>query len=149
VDNLQLQKSLIIDSFRGQYFWLSNFYGAPIEIDGILFPTTEHAYQAYKTLDLDIRTKMSRMPYANKVMEFGRQINVRRDWESFKLIAMENVLVEKFKIKVLKDRLVSTGEALLIEGNTWGDTYWGVCNGSGENNLGKILMKIRSSYAEV
>ena len=43
----------------------------------------------------------------------------------------------------MASRLINTGDAILIEGNTWGDTYWGVCDGVGENRLGKLLMEVR------
>ena len=57
---------------------------------------------------------------------------------------MEDFLRQKFTDSDLKEKLLATGDAELIEGNHWGDVIWGVCNGIGENNLGKLLMNIRN-----
>ena len=62
---------------------------------------------------------------------------------------MYDCLVSKFKLdKVLRFKLLDTYPAELIEGNTWGDTYWGVCNGAGKNMLGKLLMKLRDEMKQ-
>ena len=62
---------------------------------------------------------------------------------------MEDICRAKFtQNEELKKKLIDTGDATLIEGNTWNDTFWGVCNGVGENNLGKILMKIREELKD-
>lgn len=63
-------------------------------------------------------------------------------------MVMYAVCEEKFKQEPFKTLLMRTGESILIEGNTWGDTYFGVCNGVGENNLGKDLMSIRGRLLE-
>lgn len=60
---------------------------------------------------------------------------------------MEELLVIKFSGKdpFLTRALMATGNAELVEGNTWNDTFWGICNGTGENHLGKLLMKVRAN----
>ena len=58
---------------------------------------------------------------------------------------MEHFLTLKFSIPKFKKLLLATGDRYIEETNTWGDTFWGVCNGKGENNLGKIIMKIRDT----
>ena len=68
--------------------------------------------------------------------------------KKFKLGITEDVIRQKFNNPELKEKLIATGDAELIEGNPWGDTFWGVCEGKGENHLGKILMKIRSELNE-
>jgi predicted NAD-dependent protein-ADP-ribosyltransferase YbiA (DUF1768 family) len=78
----------------------------------------------------------------------GRKIPIRKDWEDVKLDVMESLLRVKFADLELKQLLLATGTAKLIEGNFWGDTYWGVCAGIGRNNLGKLLMKIRDELRE-
>lgn len=68
----------------------------------------------------------------------------RPDWEEVRISVMEDVQMEKFRqYPELAKKLVATGDAELIYGNTCGDTYWGVFEGEGENNLGKVLMKVR------
>lgn len=61
---------------------------------------------------------------------------------------MENLIHQKFSQEPLRSQLLNTGEEELVEGNTWGDTYWGICNGKGQNNLGKILMKVRNQLRQ-
>jgi ribA/ribD-fused uncharacterized protein len=113
-------------------------------LDGTIYHSIEHAFQAAKTLDPDERFEIYKAPSPGQAKKLGRQVRLRSDWETVKLEVMEYLLVQKFKQgSPLAKLLVETGDSQLVEGNTWGDTYWGVCNGIGENNLGKLLMKIR------
>ena len=73
------------------------------------------------------------------------KVKLREDWEQVKLLVMEDLVRQKFSKDPLKDRLLSTGSEYLEETNWWKDTYWGVCNGVGENILGQILMRVRDS----
>src|SRR5574343_879512 len=73
--------------------------------------------------------------------KLGRQVKLRSDWYEIKLSIMEEILREKFQGELLQKLLTIKGE--IVERNNWGDTYWGVCNGKGQNQLGKLLMKIR------
>lgn len=131
-----------IESFSGKYRFLSNFYSVNVVFDGIEYPSTENAYQAAKTLDVYTRSRFVAMT-AGQAKKFGRQIRIRPDWEIVKVGIMLELLREKFKRGAIRDRLLATGDAELIEGNTWGDRFWGVCNGVGENMLGKLLMQVR------
>lgn len=134
-----------ITSFSGEYEFLSNFYPAEIFWDGGVYPSVEHAYQAVKTLNPIERIAIGRASTPGKAKRLGQKCTLRRDWEEIKLLSMELFVRQKFNLWYphLQEKLLSTGTAELIEGNTWGDTYWGVCNGEGQNNLGKILMEIR------
>ena len=137
-----------INQFRGEYRFLSNFYPCTIEFQAITYPSVEHFYVAMKTVDTDIRRHISNMVNVGEVKRFGReQLKVRSDWDKVKLITMKFGVKKKFEDPNLKKLLIATGDAELIEGNTWGDTFWGVDlrTGVGENNLGKILMEIRSA----
>ena len=134
-----------IDSFEGEYRFLSNFYFSPLKFGGIIYPTVEHAFQAMKTKNNNERMKISLLKTPGEAKRAGRKVKLREDWEQIKLEAMEYLVRLKFKNYIdLKDRLLATEDAELIEGNWWNDTFWGVCKGRGKNNLGKILMKIRS-----
>ena len=136
----------MIKDFSGQYEFLSNFSPSTVmDYAGIIYPTVEHAYQAAKTLDLQLRKKEFTTGTAAQAKKKGRQIETREDWEGVKLFIMETLLREKFSIKHpdLVLMLKETYPHELVEGNWWGDTYWGVCKGVGQNNLGKLLMKIR------
>jgi ribA/ribD-fused uncharacterized protein len=133
-----------IDSFSGQYRFLSNFWAAPTTVIGIEYMSSEAAYQACKTTDLEVRQQFTKLA-PNEAKKLGQQIQLRLDWTLVtKIECMELVLRAKFgRNPFLLDKLVATGNAQLIEGNTWGDTFWGVCRGRGTNYLGKLLMEIR------
>lgn len=132
-----------IRSFSGKWEALSNFYQSPIIWRGHVWDTAEHAYQTAKTDDLvwQRKIRLARTPGVAK--RLGRLCPMRETWDAEKLSVMEQILRQKFKNVVPAGVLGSTGNAILIEGNTWGDTYWGVCGGVGENHLGRLLMKIR------
>lgn len=131
-----------ISNFIGEYFFLDNFYPrAPIKIWGLSFLNSEAAYQAAKHPDkMDEFCNLS----AFEAKKLGRSSDPRGDWDEVKQGVMYEVCFAKFsQNQELRRRLIETGEAELVEGNTWGDTYWGVCNEVGDNWLGKTLMKVR------
>jgi ribA/ribD-fused uncharacterized protein len=140
-----------IESFSGVHRFLSNFWPVQVEYDGEMYPSTEQAYKAAKTLDISARKKIAE--YAPNKRELEEQIRnilasvlIRSDWTDEKrLEVMENLLRQKFdgRDPELQQKLLATGDAELIEGNTWGDTFFGVCDGVGKNHLGKLLMKVR------
>lgn len=131
-----------IISFRGYYNFLSNFYRHIFIYDGWTWQTAEHAYQAMKTLDQGERLKVWESPAPGLAKRLGRRVTLREDWEQVKLEVMKEILVRKF-LGELAYKLLETGGRELIEGNTWGDTYWGECQEVGENHLGKLLMQVR------
>lgn len=135
----------VIDKFDGEYAWLSNFYPCEIDIDdGLIYYSVENAYQASKTLNRFQRLHIAQFCSPGQAKRYGRNVILREDWEDVKLEIMTDLVTQKFtKNLELLTKLLNTGESMLIEGNNWNDTYWGICNGKGENNLGKILMKIR------
>ena len=138
-----------IDSFNGKYRFLSNFSDYPCLFEGINYKTVEHAFQAAKTLDIKQRMKIAEVVTPGEAKKLGRRVCLRKDWEQVKDAIMYDCLVSKFKLdKVLRLKLLDTYPAELIEGNTWGDTYWGVCNGAGKNMLGKLLMKLRDEMKQ-
>lgn len=133
----------MIDEFKGKYYFLSNFYYAPVVYKGVKYSNNEAAFQAQKTFD---PKEQKRIAESNPSLarKLGRKVTLRPDWESMKLSIMEEICRAKFQQNPeLMQKLIDTDNETLIEGNYWHDTYWGVCNGKGENNLGKILMKIR------
>lgn len=135
--------SKIIDRFSGEYRFLSNFFSVKIDFAGIVYPSIEHAYQAMKTLHVPTREFISTIDTAGMAKQYGKTLNLRNDWEDVKLQIMLDLLMIKFSKPTFKLRLLQTGDALLVEGNTWGDTFWGVCRGVGHNHLGKHLMHVR------
>lgn len=136
-----------IKKFDGKYRFLSNFWPAKVHLDGVSYPSVEHAYQAAKTHDPAMRRFIADAPSPGEAKRRGRMIKDKRpDWDDTKLSAMEILLQRKFSPILnpeLSAMLKETGDAELIEGNGWGDIFWGVCAGVGENHLGKLLMKVR------
>lgn len=140
----------VIDRFRGTYEFLSNFYPARIELDGIVYYNAEAAYQAQKCAKAADRAQFARL-YGDEAKALGRKVPLRRDWNEVKLPLMERIVREKFFANPhLARRLLATGAAELREGNPWRDTYWGVDfkTGEGENHLGRLLMALRGELAE-
>lgn len=135
----------MIDSFRGGYRYLSNFAESPVEFEDKIYRTTEHAYQASKTFDINEREEIRNALTPGKAKRLGGKVTLRPDWDQVKLGIMESLCRQKFtKCELYKAGLLATGDQELVEGNNYNDTFWGVCNGKGENHLGKILMKIRA-----
>ena len=134
-----------ITDFRGRYRWLSNFHPCMVTLDGETYPSVEHAYVAAKTLDPEIRAVVRNLEKPSDAKKYGRTIVLRPDWEDVKLEVMTDLLYQKFAPHTaLCFLLLSTGDAELVEGNVWNDTFWGICRGVGENHLGRILMEIRA-----
>ena len=131
----------IINAFRKEYFFLSNFYKCNVTYNGITFNSSEAAFQAQKCPARE--AEFSKLD-ASDAKAMGRHVTLRRDWESVKDNAMYEIVKAKFtQNETLKERLLATGDSELVEGNDWNDKYWGVCNGYGKNMLGKILMRVR------
>ena len=141
-------KRKVIYSFNGDYRWLSNFYPAKIvtynqKWEEVIYPSAEHAYQAAKSSDPEYKESILTMT-AGQAKRAGAKVELRDYWEEKKENIMYIICKKKFSDNpTLKQRLIRTGDALLIEGNTRGDRYWGVCEGVGQNKLGEILMSIR------
>ena len=139
-----------IDCFSGEYEFLSNFYPCEITMpDGIVYPTSEHAFQAQKTQDIDKRRNIATLSTPGQAKRAGRKLELRKDWEDIKNDVMFTTILYKFQNPELKGKLLATQGKMLVEGNTWHDNYWGNCtcdrckNIKGENHLGQSLMGLR------
>lgn len=138
----------MINDFRGKYRWLSNFHLAPVYGWGMLFPATEHAYMAGKCKNPADRKQFLDCT-AVVAKRLGKTVELRDDWNEVRIPMMRFFVYQKFiRHPDLTEKLLNTGDQELVEGNTWNDTFWGVCNGVGENNLGKILMAARTDLRE-
>jgi len=124
---------------------LSNFYPSEIEVDGLLWATVEHYYQAMKTLDPAARERIRTAATPGVSKRLGRRVDLRPDWEAVKIPVMRRALAHKFTHETEAGHyLLESGDGVLIEGNTWGDRFWGVDGGVGENWLGHLLMARRA-----
>lgn len=136
----------MINGFTGPNIFLSNFYIYPILWKDVVLMSAEHAYQSEKPTDIIEREMIynaSTPAHAKKLGGPKYCHSKRPDWDQIKNDIMLAVLDAKFSAPDLRYRLLQTGKQELIEKNWWGDTYWGVCNGVGENWLGKLLMQVR------
>lgn len=178
----------IIDSFKNEYSFLSNFYEAPVEYNGVTYCNSEAAFQHAKCRNLTsseqidfvvgLRARLQNLVLAyvdsndknvlttvfSKVnpsvaKKLGRVVPIKSEWEDVKYTVMEEIVRNKFmQNKALKQALLNTGDATLIECNYWHDNTWGKCscgkcfgkvgsNGK-NNNLGIILMKVREELRD-
>ena len=140
----------MIDSFKDEYRWLSNFWYCRVELDGMGYSSVEAAYVAAKTLNTAEREHVRSLKTPAEAKAYGRTLELRLDWEDVKLDVMLDLLRQKFSSRnyPLLLKLIATYPQELVEGNHWGDTFWGVCRGVGQNNLGKLLVQVREEITE-
>lgn len=140
-----------IVSFRGDHFFLSNMYPAEVEVWGETFPSSEHAYQSAKFPHgaFRDRVKSATTPKSAKWLasRLGRPHRLDGHAE-LRFQKMLEIVRAKFSDPELAEKLLATGDRLLVEGNTWSDRRWGCVqakDGSwrGKNWLGQILMQVR------
>lgn len=141
----------MIHGFNNKYEFLSNFYACQTQYEGRWYPTSEHAYQAAKTLDDDLRVFIAMAPTPGEAKKRGQEVPLRENWEEIKDQVMYEIVQEKFRNPYLKNKLIKTineGYDGFCEDNWWHDNYWGDCqcdkcrNIEGQNKLGKILMQV-------
>jgi hypothetical protein len=156
----------MIEQFRGEYRFLSNFFPATVVLDGQTYASVEAAYQASKSANSEYRTAIRALgEESGAVKRLGRTMTwerrgagaqyleagrttLRPDWNEARLSVMLDLVRQKFTRHAdLATRLLATGQEELRETNWWRDSFWGVYNGEGENHLGKILMQVRSEIA--
>jgi ribA/ribD-fused uncharacterized protein len=135
-----------IKGFFGEYNWLSNFYKCDVFYYELLFPSVEHAYQYAKhnnPVSEDYNHVLTLTPAQTK--QWGKAIPLKKDWNKIKLQIMSQLVLNKFENNIeLKNKLIKIKDYYIEETNYWRDTFWGVYNSKGRNNLGKILMNAAS-----
>ena len=140
----------VINDFRGEYGFLSNFHSSPFEYKGLVYPNSEAAFQAQKcaTEEAKIKYTTTKNPVVIKSMG-KKEPGLPANWDEISYDIMLDVLRAKFRDPALREKLLATGDAYLEEGNHWHDNRWGRCtcekckNKEAKNQLGKILMTIR------
>jgi ribA/ribD-fused uncharacterized protein len=166
-----------IAQFDGEAAFLSNFWpwngkvyvaDHPVTYNGVHYKTAEHAFQSAKTRFPSQKRMIAAALTPGQAKRYGRRVDLREDWEDVKVSVMRTVLRSKFEVLALHEKLLATGDRLLIEGNSWGDAFWGAVSMSqmpmtseladvtmwklppgpnsnlfGENHLGKLLMELR------
>ena len=133
----------MINSFRDEYFFLSNFYEADVEYKGLVYKNNEAAFQAQKVLDDEVKCSFCDLN-PSMAKRKGRRVALLSDWNDLKFDIMYEICLAKFsQHEDLKQKLLDTKDKHLEEGNNWGDRIWGTVNGKGQTHLGKILMRVR------
>ena len=144
----------VINSFRGKYGFLSNFCQTQLEYDGLAYSSSEAAFQAQKCEKPEGKIKYTLIKNPLRIKQMGRREKLPSWWEEKSCDIMYSILKVKFSNPTLKEKLLSTEDAYLEEGNTWHDNLWGNCycekckEKEGYNYLGKILMQIREELKE-
>ena len=140
----------MINEFQDKYRFLSNFWLVPVEFEGATYPSVEHAYQAAKIINMELREPFWKEHMTpGEAKRLARTLTLRGDWEDIKVDIIRQLVEQKFQIPHLKEKLLATCNQELVEGNRWHDNFWGNClcsncqNIRGRNHLGKILMEIR------
>ncbi|WP_338792705.1 NADAR family protein [Bernardetia sp. MNP-M8] len=143
--------SIFFYSVSNAYGQFSNFALYPIKIKGKIWQTSEHYFHAQKFSGTEYENNIRKASSPMKAAEMGRtrKVKMRKNWDNMK----DNIMYEAVKAKFtqhedLKELLLSTQDAILVE-HTENDDYWGDgLDGKGKNKLGKILMKIREEFQE-
>src|SRR5574337_1294645 len=133
-----------VRGFFGPWRWLSTFWPADVAYQAVMYSTVEHAYQAAKTSSPLERQMIRACPTPGQAARMGRRLTHRADWDTVKVLIMLELLRRKFAREPLRSQLVATDPLYLVEENRWGDRFWGVCDGHGENMLGRLLMRVRN-----
>lgn len=140
----------MITEFKNGYRWLSNFYPCEIQFGDYVYPTVEHAYQSAKSND-DL-WKQYCVQELNPVIikKESKLVKLVYNWESIKVNVMWKCINRKYNKEPFKQLLIDTKKELLVEGNNWGDEFWGVNlkTGKGKNVLGKLLMRKRKELTK-
>ncbi len=151
--------SMLVDQFKGRYGWLSNFHASPVVLGGVEFSTAEHLFNASKSLDRAEREHVRAAKTPAEAKRRGRRVTLRPRWDDqVRFDVMTMTVRAKFSDPQLRDLLLATGDALLIEGTgdakrAWHDQVWGQCGCDlhrpqpGGNHLGRTLMKVRAEIA--
>jgi ribA/ribD-fused uncharacterized protein len=129
---------------HGDMGFLSNFYPCEICIDGVLWPTVEHYYQAQKNIDPEYQEKVRESKTPGQAKKLGKKVDLRKDWDNERNKVMYRALLAKFSTPEMKDKLLETKEAVLVEDSP-SDYFWGCgATETGQNRLGEMLMVVRS-----
>ena len=144
-----------ITSFKDEYRFLSNFYQSPVTLDGLTYPNAEAAFQAQKCEKEEDKVKYTFVKNPVVAKRMGKkEPNLPENWREISYGIMMEVVRAKFSLPQMKENLLATGDAELVEGNNHHDNLWGDCAcprcaaKAGQNRLGKILMQVREELKQ-
>jgi hypothetical protein len=135
-----------IPFYENSYFVFHNFSAHAIKYNGVVYPTAEHAFHVSKFDDVKIKEEIKNAESPLKAFELGKKYKPFRktNWDEIKVNVLYEIIKEKVKQhEEVRKALLVTGDEEIIEDNP-NDNFWGSGkDGKGQNNTGKILMKIR------
>lgn len=144
-----------ITSFKDEHRFLSNFYQSPVTLGGLTYPNAEAAFQAQKCEKEEDKVKYTLVKNPVVAKRMGKkEPNLPENWRDISYGIMLDIIRAKFSLPEMKEKLLATGEAELVEGNNHHDNLWGDCTCSrcaakvGQNRLGKILMQVREELKQ-
>lgn len=116
----------VINEFTGEYEFLSNYFPCTVSYNGHIFTSSEAAYQAQKCVHREDIEAIAQMKTADEAKQYAKTMDKRTDWDMIKEKIMYKVVKQKFiQNSSLGQKLLDTENAYLIEGNNWGDQFWG------------------------
>lgn len=130
--------------FRDDFAFLSNMFPCKIIYKDLHFQSSESLYQAAKCKDKSLISNFCNLD-GYRAKKLGRKVQLIDNWEQIKIDVMRKCVYLKFTQNPILLQKLKKVKGLISEENTWNDTFWGICNGEGENHLGKILMEFRDS----
>lgn len=145
---MSMENTKQITRFIGEHAFMANFHPSTVYIEGKPYPTLEHAYQASKASTEEEKELIRRARTPMEAKKLGRALILPEGWEDGRVELMRRLVRSKFENPLLRELLLLTGDAELIQDNKWNDRFWGICRGEGENWLGKILMEIRQEIID-
>lgn len=139
----------VIRDFRGEHSFLSNFAECFIWLRGVLYHSVEAAFQSEKNPSAEWKKFCSdnKRNSVAAIRAAGRMIKLRSDWHNVKDAVMEYCVKQKFKQEPFRSKLLDIpNDCFIVEGNTWGDTYWGAdLRMGGRNKLGNMIMQLKAT----
>lgn len=141
----------MILSFNDENRWLSNFEPVEIILEGIHYPSSEHAYASAKSDSMEWKSFCAtHTNTAGKVKREGRKQSIVPNWDDIKVSIMKDCIQQKFAQEPYKTKLLNTGNQWIEEGNTWNDDFWGVDieTRQGLNILGHLIMEFRDDLRD-
>lgn len=135
-----------IHGFFGKYRFLSNFHLCDIDYEGLIYPSTEHAFQAAKYASQEKRFECLSMS-TGQAKSWGQEARLPNNWNEERLFVMYKIQSIKYTShRKLQENLLLTFGKSLCETNHWMDNFWGCDYRTpklGKNNLGRILEIVR------
>lgn len=139
----------VIGFYPREFYCLDNFSSFKVKYKGVLYSTVEEAYQSIgfddTAKDISEKIRNSFSAHEAQKIAYENKDKMRKDWDEIKLQVMEELLRAKLEQNpYVKKKLLETKDYMIVEDSPK-DSFWGWGNNrDGDNNLGKLWMKLRA-----